>query len=239
MPVFRIDAFNERPHDYPLWNLALKDSFERINGYDMPIRKVLDSAGGAGWMMGVMDPSVEYHLLDLNASRIEAAPADHKQVGSSEAMPFEDDSFDLVVSVSAAQYMDKEKLLSECWRVLRPGGLLALHENGAHNPIISMLRVYRRQVLSRRSGAWKAYDDTIQGYLTPEMVKAFGFEWLHHKPRYLFSAGTGLMDYLKWFEAAKTARKVLLPMDDVLMKAPGIRELGFMNVFHLRKPLEH
>ncbi len=49
--------------------------------------------------------------------------------GSALDMPFEDDLFDVVWTQFAAMNIgDKEKLYAEFRRVLRPGGLLALHE---------------------------------------------------------------------------------------------------------------
>jgi tocopherol O-methyltransferase len=44
-------------------------------------------------------------------------------VANALAMPFEDDTFDLVWSLESGEHMpDKAKFLSECYRVLKPGG---------------------------------------------------------------------------------------------------------------------
>ncbi|MEA5583116.1 methyltransferase domain-containing protein [Nodularia harveyana UHCC-0300] len=47
------------------------------------------------------------------------------QVADAQAMPFPDDSFDLVWSLESGEHMpDKTKFLQECYRVLKPGGKL-------------------------------------------------------------------------------------------------------------------
>ena len=52
-------------------------------------------------------------------------------------MPFEDVSFDVVYSHLALHYFDRdttEKIFSEIYRVLKPGGVLALITNSVHDP---------------------------------------------------------------------------------------------------------
>ena len=47
------------------------------------------------------------------------------QVADALKMPFEDNSFDLVWSLESGEHMpDKRQFLTECWRVLKPGGRL-------------------------------------------------------------------------------------------------------------------
>jgi tocopherol O-methyltransferase len=49
------------------------------------------------------------------------------QVADAQAMPFADDSFDLVWSLESGEHMpDKSKFLQECYRVLKPGGTLIM-----------------------------------------------------------------------------------------------------------------
>ena len=70
--------------------------------------------------------------IDLATSAIELARTNFAQQGlagefhvaSGEAMPFPDDSFDLVYAHGVVQYTaDPQRLVNECRRVLKPGGL--------------------------------------------------------------------------------------------------------------------
>jgi ubiquinone/menaquinone biosynthesis C-methylase UbiE len=58
------------------------------------------------------------------------------QVGNIEALPFGDESFDLVCSAGVIEYLPNiERALQEIQRVLRPGGLLILSTTNANAPI--------------------------------------------------------------------------------------------------------
>ena len=74
--------------------------------------------------------------IDFTDSRIEGANNLSRRVGLSDKVefrvgnaleqPFEDDSFDVVISQEAFCHVpDKPRLISECTRVLKPGGRLA------------------------------------------------------------------------------------------------------------------
>ncbi|BAY22794.1 type 11 methyltransferase [Calothrix sp. NIES-2100] len=56
-------------------------------------------------------------------------------VANAQAMPFEDNTFDLVWSLESGEHMpDKTKFLQECYRVLKPGGKLIM-VTWCHRPI--------------------------------------------------------------------------------------------------------
>ena len=73
-------------------------------------------------------------LSPVQASRakeraIEAGLEDrvHFEVANALAMPFEDNTFDLVWSLESGEHMpDKAKFLAECYRVLKPGGKMIM-----------------------------------------------------------------------------------------------------------------
>ena len=48
--------------------------------------------------------------------------------GTAEVLPYKDESFDAVVSSYLAKYVDNQKVVDECWRVLRPGGIAIFHD---------------------------------------------------------------------------------------------------------------
>jgi tocopherol O-methyltransferase len=59
----------------------------------------------------------------------------HFQVANAQAMPFADNSFDLVWSLESGEHMpDKAKFMQECYRVLKPGGTLIM-VTWCHRPI--------------------------------------------------------------------------------------------------------
>ncbi|MFL6309440.1 MAG: methyltransferase domain-containing protein [Nitrososphaera sp.] len=48
--------------------------------------------------------------------------------GTAEALPYRDKLFDGMVSSYLAKYIDIQKVIEECWRVLRPGGIVVFHD---------------------------------------------------------------------------------------------------------------
>ena len=112
---------------------------------DFQGKQILDVGGGTGVMalmaleMGaskaICGDISEYMLeqgrnkaknLGYNADRIEFRQLD------AESLPFEDNSFDVVMTGKAfGLYPDQEKAVKEMFRVLHPGGFISL---GAHGP---------------------------------------------------------------------------------------------------------
>jgi SAM-dependent methyltransferase len=88
--------------------------------------------GGAKHIASFFEPA-SYIGLDLAQNAVELANEIHKLSnlkfvqGSAEALPFDDNSFDVVVNVESCHaYGSVDKFLSEVKRVLRPGGYLLL-----------------------------------------------------------------------------------------------------------------
>ncbi len=48
--------------------------------------------------------------------------------GTAEVLPYRDECFDAMVSSYLAKYVDIQKVIDECWRVLRPGGVVVFHD---------------------------------------------------------------------------------------------------------------
>src|SRR5437762_8414700 len=66
---------------------------------------------------------IDLHMPHLQAFR-EAIP---RVQGSAEHLPFASESFDVVTMIEVLEHTDCDtKVLAECFRVLKPGGLLAL-----------------------------------------------------------------------------------------------------------------
>lgn len=97
------------------------------------------------------------------------------QVGTVTALPYADDSFDAVWCANTTQYLSDEELtamLAECWRVVRPGGLVAIkefdaacHRMAPGDPLL-MARMYDavRAVWDGARGSLRARD--LHAWLT-------------------------------------------------------------------------
>jgi len=48
--------------------------------------------------------------------------------GTAEVLPYRDESFDAVVSSYLAKYVGVQEVVDECWRVLKPGGIVVFHD---------------------------------------------------------------------------------------------------------------
>jgi SAM-dependent methyltransferase len=68
------------------------------------------------------------HVRNLSASLMTRLPADNFQVGLIEAMPFPNELADVVICNAVLHFARDERhfraMLTELWRVIRPGGML-------------------------------------------------------------------------------------------------------------------
>ncbi len=91
--------------------------------------KVLDAGCGTGFGMEVLkEAGYEVQGFDVSPAMVEKARAKGFQVkqGDLRSIPFEEGSFDAIVSISALQWVplqQREKVAKEFWRVLRKGGI--------------------------------------------------------------------------------------------------------------------
>jgi SAM-dependent methyltransferase len=119
---------------------ALEPRFAAARGdsdTDSPL-DVLEVGAGAGRWASSFDPTkTRFVGLDAHEDLVGAARANFPEqrfdlVGSDLLFPYEDESFDLVFSVRAMHHNPapaKRTLLSEMWRVTRPGGRLLFLED--------------------------------------------------------------------------------------------------------------
>lgn len=111
------------------------------------IKTVLETACGTGRVTGHLRSGLpgDVHLLatDLNpdmlaiAKKINPDPSIEWRVADAQALPFEDNYFDLVVCQFGLMLVpDKARALAEAYRVLRPGGQIFLNtwDRLANNP---------------------------------------------------------------------------------------------------------
>lgn len=104
---------------------------------------LVDVGCGNGSMLSVFQDNgyraigIDAELSVLRGTNV--IPADGAQ------LPIQSDAADGIFVFSAFQYMDRDRALAECRRVLKPGGRIAVIENLAGNPITRLSRVVRRR----------------------------------------------------------------------------------------------
>jgi ubiquinone/menaquinone biosynthesis C-methylase UbiE len=100
--------------------------------------KVLDLGCGTGHFANyVYSKGFEVHAIDPSLKMLEFARNNFKNIqfleGEAAALPFNDQSFDLVISIEVLRYLDPADVVQaykEIFRVLKPGGrMLVTHVN--------------------------------------------------------------------------------------------------------------
>jgi SAM-dependent methyltransferase len=130
--------FNKAMHR--VQRTALEPQFAAARGAraeDIPF-DVLEVGAGIGRWAASFDPAgTRYCGVDISEGIVAAARANFpersfEQLGPDLGLPYEDESFDLVFSVTVMHHNPtpaKRTLLSEMWRVAKPGGRLLYLEN--------------------------------------------------------------------------------------------------------------
>jgi ubiquinone/menaquinone biosynthesis C-methylase UbiE len=109
--------------------------------------RVLDLGCGSGVDLSSwgVSPSDEVLGLDIDESSLAIARVrfPHRTFlhGAGERLPFEDESFDRVISAVALPYMNIQKALAEIHRILAPGGGLSL---SLHLPSFTMAELLHK-----------------------------------------------------------------------------------------------
>jgi SAM-dependent methyltransferase len=119
-----------------------------------PGARVLNlGCGTSGLTAALAAAGLESVGIDIHRESLRRAPAGrrptvpHYVAADLCALPFDDGSFDAVVSVSVLQYLDWRRGLQGLRRVLKPGGKALFIENLRGNPLARGYRVARRTVL--------------------------------------------------------------------------------------------
>lgn len=159
-----IQPHNEKPSavwssggkDYDQISRGIADSIEhcvlRLN--PQPGERILDLATGTGWTSRVVARrgatvvgcDIASDLLEAARAGAAAAklPIDYR-IGDAESLPFDDGSFDAVVSTVGIMFATRpEAAATELARIVRKGGRIALTTWTSDGNVFNMFKVMRR-----------------------------------------------------------------------------------------------
>ena len=173
---------------------------------------VLDAGCGPGYMLAALaqrgleasglDAAPE--MLRMSRERLHAARPDHEfrlELGSIEALPFDDASFDIVCTAGVVEYLkDDNAVLAEMHRVLRPGGYLLYPVTNLLSPVDYL--DFAVEFLKRRPALLGAFN-ALWTRIGHAPVLPRHFHVRRHRPsslrRDLASHGFALADSLYFF----------------------------------------
>jgi ubiquinone/menaquinone biosynthesis C-methylase UbiE len=180
------DSVRRYAQGIDLWMPRIARSFaERIDGWEMSRGKVLDLGSGTGILsveLAKAFPGLEFAGLDLSEAAVtiareqvadtSVAPRVSFERGDAQEMPFDDGSFDLVVSSNTLHLLESPiEMFNEVWRVLRPTGRFIVSD-------------FRRSCLGALTPHIKAAytPDEVEGLLRRSKLENWqvrsGFLWL-------------------------------------------------------------
>jgi demethylmenaquinone methyltransferase/2-methoxy-6-polyprenyl-1,4-benzoquinol methylase len=129
---------------------------------------ILDLACGTGILSSLLSKSNKNQVigLDLALDYLKIAKRKRRHGffinGNAETLPYKSDIFDAIISSYLAKYVDIKRLLEECLRVLKHGGVIVCHDF-----------TYPRNIIIRN--LWDAYFIVLQtaGKLTGSWAIVF------------------------------------------------------------------
>lgn len=109
-------------------------------------RKVLDLGCGGGWLSKILSAR-GYHTIgiDISDSLIKTATKVAPKnvgflIGDCMNLPFNNNTFDLIIGMGVLHHLDLDKTLVECHRVLSENGSMLIMEPNALNPLMAIGR---------------------------------------------------------------------------------------------------
>jgi ubiquinone/menaquinone biosynthesis C-methylase UbiE len=220
------DPLSDSDPDFRRWFLAQLEDIvvvTRPGG-----KRVLDAAVGRGRATVAMAEGGARSVvaLDISAEMISIAATNLRTVPDAEIfsfvqgdlhrMPFEEQSFDIVLLLEVLLHVaDPVTVLRECRRVLEPGGVLVVTTNGA-NPFGRLLQPPKGG--SRPASRFRLFMATL---VNEVMTAVFGFTWRRLRP-------TGAL-YRRFFDAP------VRPLYPRTMRR-FLREAGFRTTYHRSLP---
>jgi ubiquinone/menaquinone biosynthesis C-methylase UbiE len=165
------------------------------------ITRVLDIAcGPAGWAidvafefpeMEVVGVDISENIINYNFAQARVRNLQNvtfEVMDARQPFTFQDHSFDLVNGRLFVGFMDTEawpRLLAECWRILRPGGVVRLteSENGISNSkAFQSILLYFCEALAKQKRTYSVDGRSLGiAYMLPRLLQTAGFQDIQHK----------------------------------------------------------
>jgi 2-polyprenyl-3-methyl-5-hydroxy-6-metoxy-1,4-benzoquinol methylase len=182
------DEFDSKMNMYDT-NKRLQVFYSELLTEDISGKKLLDAGCGTGWFSKIaVDRGAHVTSMDLGENlltQVKMKCNSIRVIGSILEMPFEDDSFDLVVSSEVIEHTPEPfKALEELHRVLKPGGVLVISTpNKLWYPAVAFANLFRLrpyQGLENWTSWWsmKNQSKTI-GFSIEKMVGVHAFPFVH------------------------------------------------------------
>lgn len=195
--------------------------------------KHLDLCCGDGIHSFTTSPQMNVMALDYSAKSIELAKLKNKvlmktvefKVADVENLKFEDESFDLVTIVGSLSYLDKNRLMNEISRVLKPGGNFVCVDSLNNNPIYRLNR-YIHFLRGNRSFS------TLKRMPNLNFIKLMNQQFTDTKVKF-FGKILFLGIFLKNILGIETTLKLSNHID----KKNKFNSLAFKFVFSGKKPI--
>jgi SAM-dependent methyltransferase len=194
--------------------------WQRVHANTPPLARVLDIASGSAALPRLLqqlrpDLAMQVDAIDLSTAAPSALPGMTFHGGvSAEALPFPDDSFDLVVSQYGLEYADASRAVPELLRVRKPDGRVALvlHHAASRPVTLAAVELAHLDWLLAADGLLAAAADILGPMAraaTPEGRAALATDAAANAARHRFNAA----------QAALKERAMQPDGADVLMEA--------------------
>lgn len=158
---------------------------EAIGGAQCSVLEI--GAGTGEFSISALEMGASLVATDISESSLEVLrrrlgdPANlETRVADMEALPFDDERFDVVLCAGSLSYGDNDTVMNEIYRVLKPGGRFVCVDSLNHNPVYRFNRWlhYRRGQRTR---------STLERMPTMQLIAAYEKKFGHARVWYFGS----------------------------------------------------
>ena len=185
--------------------------------------RVLDVGCGTGTLLDAMPDGYEKFGVDVSAQMLERARERglQVQVASADELPFEDGSFDVVMTFAVLHHLvEREKVrraIAEMCRVTAPGGAVVIWDHNPLNPYWPLLMARLPQD--------RGDERLVPARIMLDGVRAAGMQ----------DVRLNRWTFMPDFTPRRALRRVA-SLERVLERVPGLRLIAAHNVVTARRP---